>query len=96
MQQLTSYNDPRHPHPFESQLSHNLMFQSTASSTRTSSLSYLQVFRVSGTTAFLTYAGALPIGSIWFKRKWSATLRHMLDGLVYALLTAGCFGWLWP
>jgi hypothetical protein len=23
-------------------------------------------------------------------------LKHAFDGLVYALLTAGIFGWLWP
>lgn len=57
---------------------------------------YLQVFRVAGTTAFLAYAGAEPIFSIWFGRNWSTTLKRMLDGLIYALVTAGAFGWLWP
>ncbi len=57
---------------------------------------YLAAFRVSGTVAFLAYAGALPLSSIWFGRKWSATAKHMLDGFVYGLLTAGMFGWLWP
>jgi hypothetical protein len=28
--------------------------------------------------------------------KWSATLKNMFDGLLYALVTAGTFGWLWP
>ena len=27
---------------------------------------------------------------------WSTTLKSMFDGLVYAALTAGTFGWLWP
>ena len=27
---------------------------------------------------------------------WPATFRSMLDGLIYALLTGGAFGWLWP
>ncbi len=57
---------------------------------------YLQVFRVAGTVAFLAYAGATPIASIWFGRKWSTTLKTAVDGLAYALLTAGTFGWLWP
>jgi len=57
---------------------------------------YLQVFRVAGTVAFLAYAGAHAQASIWFKRSWSTTLKHTLDGLVYGLLTAGTFGWLWP
>jgi hypothetical protein len=57
---------------------------------------YLQVFRVAGTVAFLTYAGAEPLASIWKGVNWSTTVRHVADGLVYALLTAGSFGWLWP
>jgi hypothetical protein len=57
---------------------------------------YLDVFRFVGTTAFCCYAMALPQASIWFRRNWGATLRSMFDGLVYGLLTAGTFGWLWP
>jgi hypothetical protein len=57
---------------------------------------YLEVFRVAGTAAFLCYAGAQPMNSIWSGRKWSTTVKNVLDGLVYALLTAGVFGWLWP
>lgn len=57
---------------------------------------YLEVFRVAGTVAFMGYAMALPQHSIWYKRNWGATLRSMADGLFYALLTAGTFGWLWP
>lgn len=57
---------------------------------------YLEVFRFAGTTAFAGYALALPQHSIWFKRSWGTTLKSMFDGLVYALFTAGCFGWLWP
>jgi len=57
---------------------------------------YLEVFRIAGTVAFASYAMALPQNSIWFYRSWPSTLRFMFDGLVYALLTAGTFGWLWP
>lgn len=57
---------------------------------------YLDVFRFAGTTAFTCYAMALPQASIWFKRSWGTTLRSMMDGLIYASLTAGVFGWLWP
>lgn len=57
---------------------------------------YLNVFRFAGTTAFLCYAVALWQDSIWYKRKWSTTVKNTFDGLVYALLTAGVFGWLWP
>jgi hypothetical protein len=57
---------------------------------------YLTVFRVTGTVAFAGYSLALLQQSIWYHRNWITTFRSMFDGLVYALLTAGSFGWLWP
>ncbi len=57
---------------------------------------YLAVFRFAGCTAFVGYTLALWQGVIWYKRSWKATLKSTFDGLVYALLTAGTFGWLWP
>ena len=57
---------------------------------------YLEVFRFVGTTAFLGYALALLQFSIWYRRRWSTTFLSVFDGLIYALLTAGTFGWLWP
>ncbi len=57
---------------------------------------YLSVFRFVGTTAFMGYALALAQDSIWFRKNWGTTLKSMVDGLIYALLTAGTFGWLWP
>ena len=57
---------------------------------------YLQVFRFTGATAFFCYAVAGWQASIWYKRAWSTTLKNTFDALVYALLTAGTFGWLWP
>ncbi|MCP4571559.1 MAG: hypothetical protein GY838_04345 [bacterium] len=57
---------------------------------------YVKVFQFTGVTALGGYVLALWQGTIWMKRKLSTTLRSPLDGLVYALLTAGFFGWLWP
>ncbi len=57
---------------------------------------YLTVFRFVGATAFYGYALALMQNSIWYKRAWSSTFKSMFDGLIYALFTAGIFGWLWP
>jgi len=57
---------------------------------------YLLVFRITGTAAFAGYSLAILQNSIWYKRSWAATLRSMFDGLIYALFTAGVFGWLWP
>ena len=59
------------------------------------SADYLAVFRVAGTVAFLAYAGSEPVASIWKGIRWSSTLKYMLDGLIYGLVTAGTFGWLW-
>lgn len=57
---------------------------------------YLAAFRFAGATAFVGYSLALMQQSIWFKKSWSATFKSMFDGLIYALLTGGVFGWLWP
>ncbi len=57
---------------------------------------YLAVFRVAGTAAILGYAGSIATQAIWFWRSWSSTCKEIVDGIVYGLLTAGVFGWLWP
>jgi hypothetical protein len=57
---------------------------------------YLAVFRVAGTAAFLVYGVANLANSIWKAQPWSNTMKEVADGLVYACLTAGTFGWLWP
>ncbi len=57
---------------------------------------YLAVFRVVGTAAFLGYGLGTFSNAIWKGQTWSMTLKEVFDGLVYALLTAGTFGWLWP
>lgn len=57
---------------------------------------YLEVFRIVGTVSFLSYALGMWQDSIWFFRSWTTTLKYTFDGLIYALLTAGTFGWLWP
>jgi len=58
--------------------------------------SYLHVFRFAGTTAFLGYTAALWQMSIWYGRPWKTTLKVTVDGIIFAGLTAGTFGWLWP
>ncbi len=57
---------------------------------------YLKVFQVAGTVAWLAYGfGTIPEG-IWFGRPWPNVLKTLFDAFLYALLTAGVFGWLWP
>jgi len=57
---------------------------------------YRGVFRFAGCTAFAGYSLALLQNSIWYRRAWGTTLRSVFDGLIFGLLTAGTFGWLWP
>jgi len=57
---------------------------------------YMTVFRFVGTVAFMGYGLALWQNSIWYGRPWGTTFKSNVDSLVYALLTAGTFGWLWP
>jgi len=57
---------------------------------------YLSVFRFVGVTAFLAYTVALWQMTIWYARSWITSVKVTVDGFIYALLTAGMFGWLWP
>jgi hypothetical protein len=57
---------------------------------------YKAVFRFAGTAAFIAYGLGHWTESIWYGRPWSTTLKNTLDGAIYAALTAGVFGWLWP
>jgi hypothetical protein len=57
---------------------------------------YLDVFQVTGATSFFGYSLALWQESIWYKKPWSTTIKNTIDGLIYALITAGFFGWMWP
>jgi Flp pilus assembly protein TadB len=57
---------------------------------------YLRVFQVVGAVGFLAYGAGLVPSSIWMGQPWPVTLKGLLDGLIYGLVTAGTFGWLWP
>jgi hypothetical protein len=57
---------------------------------------YPTVFRVAGTVAFMSYGLGNLSNGIWKGQPWSMVLKEAFDGLLYGLLTAGTFGWLWP
>jgi hypothetical protein len=57
---------------------------------------YLAVFRVVGTAASLAYGLGHLSNGIWKGQMWGTTIKEVIDGLIYGLLTAGTFGWLWP
>lgn len=67
-----------------------------ASAALTAGADYMQVFRLTSTVAFAGYALALWQDWIWYSRSAGSRLKSTLDGLIYALLTGGLFGWLWP
>jgi hypothetical protein len=57
---------------------------------------YADVFRVVGAVGFLGYAGAYGAFAIWMGMPWSSAIKNIIDGLIYGMVTAGAFGWLWP
>jgi hypothetical protein len=57
---------------------------------------YMTVFRVTSTVTFVGFVLALWHDWIWYSSGLAATIKSTIDGLIYALLTGGSFGWLWP
>ncbi|HXH28566.1 MAG TPA: hypothetical protein VNL37_05935 [Candidatus Polarisedimenticolia bacterium] len=56
----------------------------------------LLVMRITGTVAFTGYALSDVSASIWKGQPWSNTVRALIDGGIYALLTGVIFRLLWP
>ena len=67
-----------------------------AAHTVSPSAPFRHVLRVVGTAAFLGFGLGAFTNAIWKGQTWSMTLKEVFDGLVYALLTAAVFAWLWP
>jgi len=57
---------------------------------------YRHVFHVAGPIGFLAFAFRGVSDSIWYGKPWLVSIKEMIDGLIYAGLIAGTFGWLWP
>ncbi|HEY1772718.1 MAG TPA: hypothetical protein VGH91_05955 [Gammaproteobacteria bacterium] len=65
-------------------------------STLASGADGIQVFRVIATAAFMGFGfGALP-NHIWWGETFSSTAKNLVDGVIYAAVTASVFMWLWP
>lgn len=58
--------------------------------------SFKEVFRIACTVALLGYAIPKIDDSIWKAADWSVTFRFFFDGVLYSLVTAATFAWLWP
>ena len=57
---------------------------------------YRPVFRVVSTVAFTGYVLGQWPDVIWYGSSSTTAAKSTFDGLVYALMTGGTFGWLWP
>ena len=58
--------------------------------------SFAEVFRIACTVALLGYAIPKIDDSIWKAADWSVTIKFFFDGVLYSLVTAATFAWLWP
>jgi hypothetical protein len=54
------------------------------------------VFRFTGTIAFLGYVFAQYHEWTWKGLDTGIMIKFVIDGLIYALVAAGTFAWLWP
>lgn len=57
---------------------------------------FMAVFRFVGAVGFLAFGWATLPYSIWYGHPWSVAARYLLDALIYGLVVAAAFAWLWP
>ena len=74
----------------------NFFVAYVASRTLGAGTHYLRVFQVVGSTGFIGYGLSHLSNGIWKGQPWGMTIKEVIDGLIYGLLIAGTFGWLWP
>jgi hypothetical protein len=67
-----------------------------AASTLAAGTEAMQVFRITSTAAVMGFAlGSLP-NHIWWGEPAGATLKNLVDGLIYGCIVGAMFAWLWP
>lgn len=49
-----------------------------------------------GLVTFLTYAGGSVQQGIWMGKPWASVFKDLLDALIYGVVSALAFWWLWP
>jgi len=57
---------------------------------------HAQVFHLIGLAALLGYAFGVIPDAIWWGHPWGSAIKHIIDGLIYAVITGLTFAWLWP
>jgi hypothetical protein len=64
-----------------------------AASSAPEGVQYMAVFKVVAITAFLGYGAAPLPAAIWMGKPWGVATKEVVDGVLYALVTAGTFAW---
>ncbi|HEX3895281.1 MAG TPA: hypothetical protein VHW73_03640 [Rudaea sp.] len=54
------------------------------------------VFHVMALAALLGHAAGPIPNAIWWSHTWRSSLKHVIDGVIYALIVGATFMWLWP
>lgn len=54
------------------------------------------VFHFFALIAVMAYSFGVVPDAIWWGHPWKSALKHIIDGVIYAIVTALTFAWLWP
>jgi hypothetical protein len=54
------------------------------------------IWHTIGLAALLGYSFGEGANSIWRAQPWIVSIKYAIDGLIYAIITATTFAWLWP
>jgi len=57
---------------------------------------FAHVFHVIGLAALMTYAFGVIPDAIWWGHPWGSAIKHIIDGIIYGVITGATFAWLWP
>jgi len=58
--------------------------------------SFLAACRPIATITFMSYAAGSISSGIWAGRSWPSVTKELLDAVIYAVVAACIFAWLWP
>jgi hypothetical protein len=54
------------------------------------------VFHTVGVAAFMGYGFGVIPDAIWWGHPWRSAIKHLIDGLIYGVITGATFAWMWP
>jgi hypothetical protein len=74
----------------------NLVVALVAACMAAGAMSAQHAAHTAGLATLLAYGAGAVSESIWMGKPWAATLKDLLDAVIYAAATAAVFMWLWP